>query len=71
MNKQGGTFTSIIKLSEVESQMKIKCKHCGHTMLLGKADKLPCTYCGYYIFKDEKTEFQYRLKEKMKGLKNE
>lgn len=56
--------------SQLEKDMKkgiyiaknsIKCANCGHTMFLGRKDKLVCTWCGHYIFKDKKEEFRYRL----------
>ena len=34
---------------------KRKCKHCGHTQLLGLQDKSICDWCKHYIFKDDKT----------------
>lgn len=57
-------FKDIEKLDSVVSNMKKKCK-CGHTQLVLK-DKVLCSYCGHYIFKDKKTEFIYRMKEKLK-----
>ena len=42
---------------------KRKCKHCGHTQLLGLQDKAICDWCKHYIFKDDRVEFMYKLKE--------
>lgn len=48
------------------SEIKTKCKKCGCTKLLtDRNKKLICHNCGYYIFKDEKEEFKYRLKEQL------
>lgn len=47
------------------------CPSCGHSILLGRKDKKICTHCGCYVFKDQATEFNYRLKEKMIKAKRE
>ena len=39
-----------------------KCKHCGHTMMVGRKGKVICNWCGNYIFKDDKEEFMYRMR---------
>ena len=41
---------------------KKKCKHCGHTQLIGLKDRGICTWCKHYIYKDDKTEFMYKIK---------
>jgi uncharacterized paraquat-inducible protein A len=45
-------------------QGSIKCS-CGHTMLMNKA-KVLCTWCGKYVYKDKKLEFQDKLKASLK-----
>lgn len=47
---------------------KVKCKECGHVVVLIKQNKTLCTYCGKYIFKNKKEEFKYRMKEKLKKV---
>lgn len=47
----------------------IKCKICGHTVLLNKKDKVICDWCGYYVYIDDKTEFKDRLISEIKKLK--
>ncbi len=43
---------------------RIKCKYCGHVLLFSKKDeKVLCKICNHYVFKDEQTEFKYRLNE--------
>ena len=45
----------------------VRCNKCGHRMLItNKYGKIPCSWCGNMIFKDKKTEFEFRLKEKMR-----
>ena len=43
----------------------IKCK-CGHSVLLGKNKRIICTFCGRWVFKDKKDEFEYRLRERLR-----
>ena len=45
------------------SKYKVKCK-CGHTQILtNRFDRVLCSYCGNYIYRDKKTEFMYKLKD--------
>lgn len=43
------------------TEAKKKCKHCGHTMLLGNSEKKICNNCGYYVYKNNKIEFKHKL----------
>ena len=43
---------------------KISCE-CGHKIFLYKKDKLICSWCGRYVFKNKRIEFKYRIKEKL------
>lgn len=55
----------IIYSSEIQ-KVQHKCK-CGHTVTIPEfVDKQLCTYCGVYVFKSKKDEFQYRVKERMR-----
>jgi uncharacterized paraquat-inducible protein A len=47
----------------------IKCS-CGHSMLMNK-DKVLCTWCGKYVYKDKKLEFEDKLKASLKRRINE
>lgn len=52
--------------SEYYDKIKVKCEKCGHSIIMPRwVDKQLCDYCGKYRFRDKKTEFMYRLKEKM------
>ena len=44
----------------------VKCVKCGHTLPLIDREKGFCQYCGRYIFRTKKFEFNYRMKEKLK-----
>jgi uncharacterized protein (DUF983 family) len=46
--------------------MKKTCPHCGrkmHFYAFEKKDKILCDWCGRYVFKNKKAEYDYRMKE--------
>ena len=48
------------------NEVKFRCK-CGHRTVIPKcAEKQICGWCGKYVFRDKKVEFEYRVKEKLK-----
>ena len=49
------------------NQMNVKCKHCGHSVFPIK-DKNICTHCGHWVYKNDKIEFEYKLKEYQKNI---
>lgn len=66
MQKTVMNYKEIIKYSEEINKGKIKCK-CGHSVIIPpNVDKVICHWCHNYVFKDKKTEFEFRLKEKMR-----
>ena len=43
-----------------------KCK-CGHSIVIAyNCEKVVCSYCGNYVFKNKKDEFKYRMRERIK-----
>lgn len=47
------------------SKVKYLCK-CGRKVVIPSwVDKQLCDWCGRYVFKSKKDEFEYRMKEKM------
>ena len=57
------------KFAHVMAVNRIKCK-CGHVLELPhKVDKSICTWCGNYVFKNKKIEFEYRMKERFNNEK--
>lgn len=51
-----------LKLQDIQ-KTSYKCK-CGHTIVItGNNTKKLCNYCNEFVFKDKKSEFEYRLKE--------
>ena len=63
-DKNGVCFsTSDKRLSEM-NKYKVYCK-CGHSLVFYPMEhriKKICSWCGYYVYKDRKTEFNERLK---------
>ena len=59
-------FKEIEKQSKVFQDYMIKCK-CSHTILFtGRKDRVICSNCGSYVYKDKKTEMKYKIKELLK-----
>lgn len=53
------------RMADEYSKVKYKCK-CGHIVVIPKwLDKQLCRWCGQFVFKDKKDEFEYRIKESM------
>ena len=51
-------------------QVRVRCKKCGWgRYFIGKNTRLVCKNCGSYIFKNDREEFKYRMKERI--IKNE
>ena len=47
------------------TKSRIKCE-CGHSVLFPqKADRVICSWCGKYVYKNEQVEFKYKMKEKL------
>lgn len=54
----------IIRYEELQ-KYRVKCK-CGHTnYIANKTNKCICSHCHNLVFKDKKTEFEYRLKQNL------
>lgn len=59
------SFKDQKKLDDELALHKVKCEHCGHTMVMIKVDRIICSHCGYWVYKDEKAKFKYKIKEGM------
>ena len=56
----------LIKYHDIITKNRIKCK-CGHSVVLPpELNKIICNWCGNYVFKSKKDEFEYRMKEAMR-----
>lgn len=54
------------KVAEAKYKMKKTCPNCGrkmHFYAFEKKDKILCDWCGRYVFKNKKAEYDYRMKE--------
>lgn len=62
-------YNQVEKLATYVSTNKKKCKHCGSLIFIIKSfkqNKILCRVCGYYVYKDDKKEFEERLESAMK-----
>ena len=59
-NIYGNTYEEEIAfLKEHQKQ----CKKCGRKIVFRfNTERLICDWCGFYVYKDEKTKFKYELK---------
>ena len=56
-------FKEMTKMYDNVTNSRILCPNCGHSVIFSKFDKTVCSWCKHYVFKNEKAEFEYRLKE--------
>lgn len=54
-----------IKISNSISKFKVACS-CGHTMPIVNVDRMICSWCGHWVYKNKQLEFKYRLLETAK-----
>ena len=58
------------KYMESRQKHKYVCKHCGHKQLIPNFMKQNlCDWCGYWVFRNDKDEFKFRMSEQMKKKK--
>ena len=58
-------------LANEKRKMKVECSNCRHLInfyAFEHVDRKICRYCGVYVFKDKKDEFNYKMKQKMKEV---
>lgn len=61
------TFEKDTKMFNSFSKIKVSCK-CSHTIVMIASDRVICSHCGNWVYKDKKTEFKYKIAEKMKQM---
>lgn len=69
--KQKLTIKEDSVLANEKRKMKIECPNCRHLVnfyAFEHVNKKICRYCGIYVFKDKKDEFNYKMKQKMKEV---
>ena len=65
------SMKSVTKRIEFYNKVSVHCKNCGHTVTVLSVDRIICDWCGYWVYKDDKTEFMYKMMENIrKGSKN-
>lgn len=63
------TEKEIIKLSDEYNKLKIKCKHCGHKLVIPVwVDKQICSWCGNYVYRNKQMEFREEVKKLIKVI---
>lgn len=69
MEKELYNFLEYKQMLNTYYDNSYKCK-CGHTVLICKKDvKRLCSWCGRYVFINEKEECKYRIMEMLKNEK--
>lgn len=63
------TIKDDIKIADELFKYRRKCKNCGHVMTFYRTsyrDKIICTHCGKYVYKNDSIEFREKIKEATK-----
>ena len=64
------TNKQIKKRHDIATNNTVKCPNCGHSILItNKYKKVICSWCSHMVFADKKTEFVYRVKERLASQK--
>ena len=53
-------------MDSILANYKVKCK-CGHTMIIIHKDKIPCSYCGNYVYRSERDKFKDKMRSALRG----
>lgn len=57
------------KLLKSVGENTIYCKNCGHSVVIPKADRTICRWCGNWVYRTPQIEFKYKLMKKIKESK--
>lgn len=61
------TNEELDRMQDELDKVKYTCKHCGRRAIIPQWEtKKLCKWCGNYVFKNDKDEFNYRMKERLK-----
>jgi len=52
-------------LEKERANFKVKCKHCGHVVVMVTVNRLICNHCGHYIYRNDAEEFKFNLMNKL------
>ena len=59
------SLKDVKKLSKEMTETTVKCK-CGHSIVMPKADRTICSWCGSWVYRTPQIEFKYKLMKKIK-----
>lgn len=59
------------KLMAARRSIRVRCKKCGWGRMFLKHKRLICKNCGSYVFKNDREEFRYRVKERLNKYERE
>lgn len=63
------SYKDIEKITQRATNHKVKCK-CGHSVVVtNKYDRVICSWCGNWVYKDKKAEFKYKMMKEIKKRK--
>lgn len=63
-------FKKMLLIEKDRSKYKRYCSYCGHSIVYTpscKSDKVICTHCRNFIYRNDKIEFEEKLKKAMKN----
>ena len=63
------SYKEMVLLDTERAKYRRYCKHCGHSVIIpktSKANKVICTWCGNYIYKNNFEEFKENIKKTLK-----
>lgn len=67
--KQFKTFKELKREHDKFQDYSIKCS-CGHSIIfISEKDRIICSVCGKYIYRNKKVEMKYKLKKLIKEVK--
>lgn len=64
------TFEDIEKIASAKTDATIKCE-CGHSIVMSKADRTICSWCGKWVYRTKEIEFKYKLRETINKKKRD
>lgn len=47
-------------------KFKVKCKYCGHVIIMVHRKYCICDWCGHKVYRSQKDEFKDKLEKKLK-----
>ena len=60
------SLKDVKKLSKEAVDLTVKCKHCGHSIVMPHADRTICSWCGRWVYRTPKIEFKFKLMKEIK-----